>query len=164
VINRCDKSLEWIPSSLSHEKYKIESITIITKCDKDIEGLRSVYKMDTLGIIDELLIIIGRCNYFYAHYISSELSRDAIDRQKHGNDTVIFLKDNNNYLLRQGPKDYHGPFLNSLTLHRLSILDASKLGGITFFHFRCMIMIFWNRILWKVIKGLEMIEMRMRNF
>lgn len=94
VISHCDHPVDWIPEFIG-TGYTISDITIISKCEADIQGLQSLH-----ALTHEVDILyednVGRCDHSYAYWVSE--NRHKVSKDRSSNELVLFLKDNN-YLL-----------------------------------------------------------------
>ena len=110
VISHCDKTVAWFADYFGSNKYRISEITIISKCDKEVEGIESIEKIATVHIIRQPNM--GRCDHSYAHWIHERVKNlDKIRREN----VVLFMKDNE-YLLQ------HSKYLDE-------VLDSTSAVG-----------------------------------
>ena len=95
VISHCDHTLEWMGNYFGSSKYKISEITVISKCDKKVEGLDIIKNIAPVALIRQPNV--GRCDHSYARWIHEriKLSKESLTEEN----VVLFLKDNN-YLLQ----------------------------------------------------------------
>jgi hypothetical protein len=90
VISHCDVAIDWIPGYID-DKYKVQDITVYSKCNKPVEGIDKLKSVTMPKIIR--LPNVGRCDHSYAHWIKEHYQ--SIDRKRDGDDIVFFFKDNN---------------------------------------------------------------------
>lgn len=66
-------------------------ITIISKCGKEVEGLK---ELEDLGAPIDIIKLrnVGRCDHSFAYWMKH--NREKIDKKKDGENLVLFTKDN----------------------------------------------------------------------
>ena len=101
VVSHCKSNIEWIKNYIGNN-YSIKEITIYSKCDKDVEGLLELEKLSpTVAVIK--MPNVGRCDHTFAHWINSHY--ESIEKERDGNDIVMFLKDNGRHQSEYLPID-----------------------------------------------------------
>ena len=90
VISHCEKRLKWISDYIGTE-YSITDITIYSKCGKEVRNMKQLEELSPIVNIIKLPNV-GRNDHAYAYWIRKHY--DSIDKDKDGNDIVLFLKDN----------------------------------------------------------------------
>ena len=90
VISHCDHSLAWLKDYVGKEG-QIDDITIVSKCDKVVEGVSDLSKLSS-DIKITRLPNVGRCDHTFAYWIVNNYSKMKADGD--GENLVAFLKDN----------------------------------------------------------------------
>ena len=101
VISHCEENLSWIAGYIGNN-YSLKDITIYSKCDKEVKGLKALQRLSsTINVLR--LPNVGRCDHTYAYWIKEQYK--LIDAEADGNDIVMFLKDNKREYRKYHPID-----------------------------------------------------------
>ncbi len=101
VVSHCEENVKWIANYLGDE-YFMKDITIYSKCGKEVKGLEELEGLSpSINVIR--LPNVGRCDHTYATWIKEHYA--SIDKERDGNDIVMFLKDHARYRRKYLPID-----------------------------------------------------------
>mmetsp|Transcript_861 Transcript_861/g.1341 ORF Transcript_861/g.1341 Transcript_861/m.1341 type:complete len:442 (-) Transcript_861:201-1526(-) len=101
VVSHCEENIKWIANYVGKE-YVVKDITIYSKCDKNVRGLKELEALSsTINVIK--LPNVGRCDHTYANWIQEHYA--SIAKETDGNDIVMFLKDHARYRRKYLPID-----------------------------------------------------------
>ena len=101
VISHCESPVDWVSSFMGKGNFQVQEITILSKCEKEVDGLTSLEASFGVSVNVERLPNVGRCDHAYAHWISENYTktkeelRGRVDKNDAPEDLILFLKDNN---------------------------------------------------------------------
>ena len=99
VISHCAHNLHWLSEFTSGYTSSIRSITIVSKCGKEVVGAPTTTESTTVNILR--LPNVGRCDHTYAYYISNYVlpnykttpSKNTNTNNNPTKELHVFLKD-----------------------------------------------------------------------
>ena len=94
VISFCEESMSWIFDYIDTNRFYIQDIIIYSKCEQEIPHSEFVTFSNAAPTTIQQLPNVGRCDHTYATYILEHYEYIQSSDQKHQNDIIFFIKDN----------------------------------------------------------------------